>query len=119
MGGRALSGMLACAAIGFALSSAPPAAAQTKLTIVTFAGATNLPVWVALEKGFFAREGLDVTHEVTRGSAAVMNGLMSGQYQIGSSAFDNTVAYAEGDSDKKIEGFDIKAIMGVHGGMNK
>jgi len=61
MGGNALTRILACAAVGWALSVAPAAMAQTKLTIVTFAGATNLPVWVAIEKGFFAKEGLDVT----------------------------------------------------------
>jgi ABC-type nitrate/sulfonate/bicarbonate transport system substrate-binding protein len=118
--GALLAGVCAAA---MAVMAAPPARAQspalTKVTLITFAGATNLPVWIALEKGFFAKEGLDVTHEVTRGSAAVMNGLMSGKYQFGSAAFDNTVAYAEGTSDKKIENFDIKAIMGVHGGMNK
>src|SRR5438445_68676 len=45
MRGKAVLRMLAGAAIGLALSAVTPAAAQTKLTIVTFAGATNLPVW--------------------------------------------------------------------------
>ena len=61
---------------GLALAFAAPAAAQTKITIITFSGATNLPVWIALDKGFFSKEGLDVTHEVTRGSQQVMEGLM-------------------------------------------
>jgi ABC-type nitrate/sulfonate/bicarbonate transport system substrate-binding protein len=95
------------------------AAAQTKISIVTFAGATNLPVWVAIEKGFFAKEGLDVTHDVTRGSAPEMQALMAGKYQFGSTAMDNTIAYAEGQGDVPIEGFDMVAVMGVHSGMNK
>jgi ABC-type nitrate/sulfonate/bicarbonate transport system substrate-binding protein len=110
---------LACAAIGWALSFVTPAGAQTKLTIVTFAGATNLPIWVALEKGFFANEGLDVTHEITHGSSPAMQGLMDGKYQFATSALDNTIAIAEGQGDVKFDNFDVVAIMGVHSGMNK
>src|ERR1700739_4610893 len=111
--------IMGCAAVGLALALAAPAAAQTKLTIVTFAGATNLPIWVAIDKGFFAKEGLDVTQEITRGSVAETQGLMSGKYQFGSSALDNVIANAEGTGDTKIEGVDLVGIAGVHSGMNK
>jgi ABC-type nitrate/sulfonate/bicarbonate transport system substrate-binding protein len=104
---------------GLALAFSAPAFAQTKLTIVTFSGATNLPVWIALDKGFFKKEGLDVTHEVTRGSQGVMEGLMSGKYQFGSAALDNTIAYSEGQGDVKIDNFDAVAILGVHSGMSR
>src|SRR5215471_352607 len=97
--------MIAAAALGSAMFTS--AAAQTKLTVVTFAGATNLPIWVAIDKGFFAREGLDVTQEITRGSVAEMEALMSGKYQFGSSALDNIIANAEGSADKPIDGFDL------------
>lgn len=107
------------AAIGLLASLAQGASAQTKLNLVTFAGATNLPIWVALDKGFFAKEGLDVTQEITRGSVAEIQGLMSGKYQFGSSALDNIVADTEGEGDKPISGFDLVGIMGVHSGMNK
>ena len=96
-----------------------PAMAQTKVTIVTFAGATNLPVWIALDRGFFAKEGLAVTHEITRGSTPAMRGLMDGKYQFASTALDNTIAIAEGLGDVKFENFDGVAILGVHSGMNK
>src|SRR3954471_6282744 len=119
MDGKALSRMLACAAIGWALTSATPAGAQTKLNIVTFAGATNLPIWVALDKGFFAKEGLEVTQEITRGSTPAMRALMEGKYQFASSALDNTIAIAEGLGDVKFDNFDVVAILGVHSGMNK
>jgi ABC-type nitrate/sulfonate/bicarbonate transport system substrate-binding protein len=118
--GRAIYGKIAgCAVLGWALAFAAPAVAETKLTIVTFAGATNLPIWVAIDKGFFAKEGLDVTQEVTRGSVASTEGLMSGKYQFGSSALDNMIASAEGTGDTKIEGFALVGIAGVHSGMNK
>ena len=104
---------------GLALAFAAPAAAQTKLNVVTFSGATNLPVWIALDKGFFKKEGLDVQHEVTRGSQQVMEGLMSGKYQFGSAALDNTIAYTEGQGDVKIDNYDLVAILGVHSGMSR
>lgn len=108
-------------AVGLALACmAPlPASAQTKLSIVTFAGATNLPIWIAIDQGFFSKEGLEVTQDITRGSVAEMEGLMSGKYQFGSSALDNIIANAEGLADKKIEGFDLVGITGVHSGMNR
>jgi ABC-type nitrate/sulfonate/bicarbonate transport system substrate-binding protein len=112
-----MSGLLAML-LG-ALCFATPSGAQTKLSIATFAGATNLPVWLALDRGFFTREGLEVTHEVTRGSTAVIEGLMSGKYQFASTAFDNTIANAEGQGDVNIPGYDLVGIMGVHSGMNK
>ena len=109
--------MIAAAALGGAMLTS--AAAQTKQTVVTFAGATNLPIWVAIDKGFFAREGLDVTQEITRGSSPAMRGLMEGKYQLASSALDNTIAIAEGQGDVKFDNFDVRAILGVHSGMNK
>ena len=117
--GRRICSMTAASAVAMALAIATPAAAETKLTIVTFAGSTNLPIWVAIDKGFFAKEGLDVTQEITRGSVASTEGIMSGKYQFGSSALDNMIANAEGTGDTKIEGFDIVGIAGVHSGMNK
>jgi ABC-type nitrate/sulfonate/bicarbonate transport system substrate-binding protein len=108
-----------CAAFGLTLALSSPAAAQTRLTVVTFAGATNLPIWTAIDRGLFAREGLDVAQEITRGSVASSQGLMSGQYQFGSSALDNVIANAEGIGDVRIDGFDLVGIAGVHSGMNK
>jgi ABC-type nitrate/sulfonate/bicarbonate transport system substrate-binding protein len=106
-------------ALACSLACAAPALAQTKMTVVTFAGATNIGVWVASEKGYFKREGLDVTHEITRGSTAAIEGLMNGKFQVASTAFDNTIANAEGVGDVTIPGYDLVGIAGVHSGMNK
>ena len=107
--------VLACAMPGTIVA----AQAQTKLTIVTFAGATNLPVWIAQDRGLFAKQGLAVTHEITRGSTPAMRGLMDGKYQFASTAFDNAIAIAEGLGDVKFDNFDVVAILGIHSGMNK
>jgi ABC-type nitrate/sulfonate/bicarbonate transport system substrate-binding protein len=105
----------ACAA----MASSMPVHAQTKVNIVTFAGATNLPVWIAQDRGLFAKEGLEVTHDITRGSTPLMRALMEGKYQFASAALDNTIAITEGIGDVKFENFDVSAILGVHSGMNK
>src|SRR5262249_4595843 len=119
MDGKKLSRMLAFAAIAWVLGCIQPAGAQTKVTVVVFSGATNLPFWVAMDKGFFAKEGLVVMQEITRGSTPAMQGLMSGQYHFASTALDNTIAIVEGEGDVKFDNFDAVTILGVHSGMNK
>lgn len=110
---------LAAALLAAAVALSAPAAAQTKVTIVTFAGVTNIAVWAGIENGFFAKEGLEVTHEITRGSTASMQGLMDGKYHFASAALDNTIAIKEGQGDIKFDNFDVVAILGVHSGMTK
>jgi ABC-type nitrate/sulfonate/bicarbonate transport system substrate-binding protein len=93
--------------------------AQEHIAMITFAGATNLPVWVAQDQGFFKHEGLDVETKVTAGSVEQVKELMAGHFQVMTSAFDNTVAYANGEGDIRLDGtYDLISIMGVHNGMN-
>ncbi len=94
------------------------AAAQTEVKMTSFGGGTNVPSWVALDKGFFEKEGLKVTQEVTPGSKEQMIDLMAGKYQFASTAFDNIVAYTEGEGTTKFPDYDLVAIMGVHSGLN-
>lgn len=95
-----------------------PAAAQTHLDIVTFGGTSNLPIWVAMDKGLFAKQGLDIKQDITKGSVAEIKNIMAGKYQIGSTSFDNSIAYTEGQADVKIDNYDIVGVAGVHSGMN-
>src|SRR5689334_6990351 len=93
------------------------AGAQTHIDMVGFGGASNLPVWVAQERGLFAKEGLEVKFDRTPSSGALFRNLMAGKYQVASAAFDNVVAYVEGQAEQKIEGFDVVSFLGVHGGL--
>ena len=43
-------------AAGLAAGLAMPAAAQTEVKMISFGGGTNVPSWVALDKGFFEKE---------------------------------------------------------------
>ena len=108
----------AVAVIALGAASSMPARAETHLDIVTFGGTSNLPIWVAMDKGMFAKQGLSVTQDVTKGSVAEIKNLMAGKYQIGSTSFDNSIAYTEGQADIKIDNYDIVGIAGVHSGMN-
>lgn len=106
------------AATGFA-AACPPAFAAMDLRLVTFSGATNLPLWIAQDKGFFAKEGLNVTWAITSGSTQEVKDLYAGKYDVISSAFDNIVSYAEGQSDITLDvPFDMVAFLGVHSGIN-
>jgi ABC-type nitrate/sulfonate/bicarbonate transport system substrate-binding protein len=113
-----LRGKMVMLAAGLAIGLAAPAWAQTEVKMISFGGATNVPSWVALDKGFFEKEGLKVTQDVTPGSKEQMQDLMAGKYQFASTAFDNIVAYTEGEGTDKFPDYDVVAIMGVHSGMN-
>lgn len=105
-------------ALGTAAAGASTAMAQTEVKMIGFGGASNLPVWVAIDKGFFAKEGLKVSLDRTPGSKEQIADMMSGKYQFASTAFDNVVAYTEGQGTDKFANFDITAIAGVHSGIN-
>lgn len=105
--------MAALAAIAVA-----PAQAQTEVTMISFGGATNLPVWLALEKGMFEKNGLKVKLDQTRGSKEQMADLMAGKYQFATTAFDNIVAHTEGQGSAQYANYDLLAIGGVHSGLN-
>jgi ABC-type nitrate/sulfonate/bicarbonate transport system substrate-binding protein len=66
------------------------------LRLIAFPGAPNLPVFVAMELGYFDAAGVDVSLETTPSSAYQAESLINGDFQIGATAFDNVVAYQEG-----------------------
>lgn len=101
-----------------ALTGASAAMAQTDVKMTAFGGASNVSTWIAIDKGFFEKEGLKVTLEQTPGSKEQMQDIMSGKYQFASTAFDNVVAYTEGQGTDKFDNYDVFAFAGVHSGMN-
>ncbi len=69
---------------------------MTDITICAFAGPETSPIQRAQEAGWFAEEGLTVRCEVAMGSVDQMLGLIDGPFDMAMSAFDNVVAYNEG-----------------------
>lgn len=104
--------------IGAVAIGGDTAVAQTDIKMIGFGGASNLPIWVAIDKGFFAKEGLNVSLDRTPGSKEQIADMMAGKYQFATTAFDNIVAYTEGQGTDKFADFDITAIAGVHSGIN-
>ena len=67
-----------------------------RIDLITFPGAPNLPIFAALEHGDFLQNGVDVRIETTPSSSYQMENLVAGKFQIAGTAFDNVVAYREG-----------------------
>jgi ABC-type nitrate/sulfonate/bicarbonate transport system substrate-binding protein len=93
-------------------------AALTAIDMITFGGASNLPIWLAQERGLFAREGLEITLAATKGSIPQMQNMMAGKYQLAATSVDNVMAYTEGQGDIPLDNFDLFAFAGVHSGLN-
>jgi ABC-type nitrate/sulfonate/bicarbonate transport system substrate-binding protein len=82
--------------------------------IICFPGAPNLPIFVAQAKGLFEKNDLTVNMTTTPSSAFQAENLASGKFQIAGTAFDNVVAYQEGQGAVKLPTTpDFFAFMGA------
>jgi ABC-type nitrate/sulfonate/bicarbonate transport system substrate-binding protein len=72
------------------------------LRVNVFPGGFNWPLFAGTEKNFFAGEHVAIELQATSGSVAQMTGLAAGQFEIAMTAFDNVVAYAEGQGEAPI-----------------
>lgn len=70
--------------------------AQHKTRVIAFPGAPNLPIFAALEEGFFAAEDVAVEIELTPSSIYQAEQVAAGAFDVAMTAFDNVVAYSEG-----------------------
>jgi ABC-type nitrate/sulfonate/bicarbonate transport system substrate-binding protein len=88
--------------------------AQTPLRVMSFPGGANLPLWVAEDRGLFAQERLAVSISPAPNSVALFQSLDTGQQDIALAAFDNVVAYQEGQGEVALATVpDFFAFMGV------
>jgi ABC-type nitrate/sulfonate/bicarbonate transport system substrate-binding protein len=98
--------LLLLASIGSGSAEGPAPVAHPRplreLKVITFGGASNLPIWAAQRQGFFADEGLEVRLTFTPNSAYQMTQLLAGNYDIAMTAIDNVVAYQEGQNEAPI-----------------
>src|SRR4030088_3353113 len=100
-----------------ALSLASFAHAETRLRVISFPGGANLPLWVAEDKGWFAREQLAVKVSPTANSVELVHSLMENEEDIAMAAFDNDVAYQEGQGEVELSTTpDFFAFMGFSRG---
>src|SRR3989442_2287136 len=75
---------------------ASPADGQP-LRVMGFSGSSNWPIFVAQEKGLFARHGVEAGLMAAPSSATQLASLIEGRIEIAMTAMDNVVAYEEGD----------------------
>ena len=95
--------------------AAQPPAPQT-VNVIVFPGGFNWPIWVAQEKGLFAKNGLDVRLTPTPSSVFQLTNLIEGKFDIAMTAIDNLIAYREGQGEEPVLGPDLIAFMGGDNG---
>src|SRR6195256_4536469 len=90
---------------------AQPAPPKT-VNLIVFPGGFNWPVWVAQEKGLFAKNGIEVRVTPTVSSVFQLTNLIDGKFDIAMTAIDNLIAYREGQGEEPVLGRDLQAVMG-------
>jgi ABC-type nitrate/sulfonate/bicarbonate transport system substrate-binding protein len=96
-------------------TSAPPAPPKP-VNLIVFPGGFNWPVWVAQEKGLFAKNGIEVRITPTPSSVFQLTNLIDGKFDIAMTAIDNLIAYREGQGEVPKLGPDLFAFMGGDNG---
>jgi ABC-type nitrate/sulfonate/bicarbonate transport system substrate-binding protein len=81
------------------------------LKLILFRAAYNLPVTLGVERGVFARHGLEFDIAYTRGSLMTSDALLSGEREVGVLAADDVVYEVER------RGADLFIFMGLNAGI--
>jgi ABC-type nitrate/sulfonate/bicarbonate transport system substrate-binding protein len=94
---------MASIAMAVVLAGAQSAGAQSKdpIRVIDFPSATSLPLYVAIDQGFFKQHGITVNLVHTSDSEEQMGDLIEGKYDIAATALDNVIAYQLGQSGEK------------------
>ena len=88
------------------------------LRVVGFAGASNLPLWIGQERGFFGRQGVEPTFEITPNSVEMVRNLYAGRFDLAMTSIDNVVAYDEGQGEAGLSSNpDFVALFGIDDAM--
>ncbi|WP_305788252.1 ABC transporter substrate-binding protein [Symbioplanes lichenis] len=90
-------------AVGACGDSGTTASGQTKLTIGVIPIVDVAPIYLGVQKGFFTEQKLEVKLETAQGGAAIVPGVVAGQYQFG---FSNTVSLLLANA----QGLPLKAV---------
>jgi ABC-type nitrate/sulfonate/bicarbonate transport system substrate-binding protein len=84
------------------------------LKIIAFPGAPNLPLFAAMQRGFFAAAGLTIDFAATPSSVYQFQQFAAGGCDIAFTAFDNIVAYREGQGGATLpDPPDFRVLMGA------
>ena len=99
-------------------TSPPPAAnALQPVSVIVFAGGFNWPIWIAQDKGYFARGAIEVVLTTTPNSVFQLTNLIDGKFDIAMTAIDNVIAYMEEQGEAPTASKpDLIVFMGGHNG---
>ena len=115
---RFIESTAALGGLALSPSAAFSQAAPANVRVIYFGVASNLPVWCGIAKGFFAKQNLNVTTEITPSSVYMFQHLSSGDFDIAITAMDNVVAYDEGQGATDLKNpADFVAFMGGDSGL--
>jgi NitT/TauT family transport system substrate-binding protein len=93
-------------AVAMAAATLPvrPASALEKVpfTLAWVIGGSNGPLYLAMDRGYFAAEGIEIDPVPGDGSANVVNRLASGAYQIGLGDVASLIKFDTLNPDKKV-----------------
>jgi NitT/TauT family transport system substrate-binding protein len=98
-------GLALAAAVGGAALAAGPAAAQTAIKFsldFKFEG-PSAPFLVAIDKGYFKAEGLDVTIDSAAGSLEPINRVASGTYDMGFGDINSLIKFRDANPSNAIK----------------
>ncbi len=87
--------------------AAPKEKKDVKFTLAWLLQGTDAPITLAIDKGYYAEEGLNVTFERGYGSADTASKVASGQYDIGMGDIYNMIEFNEKNPDKKVVAFAV------------
>lgn len=108
---------LAAAALAGLAAGTAQAQATKQLEVIVFPGGSNWPIWVAQDKGYFAKNGVEVKLTPTPGSAYQLSNTIDGKFDIAMTAIDNAIAYDEGQGEAPTtQKADLVAVMGSDNG---
>jgi NitT/TauT family transport system substrate-binding protein len=118
-------GLAAASLIIGSLAATLPASAADKITVGVIPIGDVAPIYLGKDKGFFEKQGIDLTLHLAQGGAAIIPSVLSGQFEFG---FSNVVSLiiaqsrgldfeiiAAGNSSTGKPGHDFGAIVAPEG----
>jgi ABC-type nitrate/sulfonate/bicarbonate transport system substrate-binding protein len=88
------------------------------VSVIVFPGGFNWPIWVAQERGDFAKGGIEVQLTNTPNSVFQLTGLIEGKFDMAMTAIDNVIAYQESQGEAPVATPpDLFAFMGGDNGL--
>jgi ABC-type nitrate/sulfonate/bicarbonate transport system substrate-binding protein len=84
------------------MNASTPSNDLALVRVNVFPGGFNWGLYVGVDKGFFAREGLRIEVQHTPNSVTQMTDMAAGKFEIAMTGVDNIVAYVEGQGEAPI-----------------